>query len=847
MAVLFSATSQNWTGSNWKVVDATSYVASETAAILTTNSYVASSTFTPGAITVEGILLRIKGANTNPVGTFSVQLYNSTGAVAVATVTCNCTDIPNTKGTSFEGGWCYFKFGSPVTLLAATAYSVRVTHSSAVGGAGIYVYRDATANNWSRGLVTSTTAAIAANDTAIIAGNITAAATTSVNTITFDYTGVDSYNGLEVGAYGKMVGENSASKNYAMTVASGFLIIISHNGIMELSTSSSRLPTTSTFTITMTCTANGSNYMLVRNFATFRAFGATKTRKAKLAADLSVGGTSITTDVSTGWKTGDVIVIAGTETSGGSQLRTLASDATGTSVPITSATVATKGTSPTIADVINLTSNFKIQGSSQTLNAYCLTYQSSIFDVDNIEFRYMGANTASNLVVVINTSAAVGGFGRAKDCSISFCAAGGGIFTVTTSVGVTIDGCVGYPVGTTGTCFQLYNANDNYTGYLTNCVVIVPGQYAFGINVSPSVVFQYNTCANGSTVNAIQIVGRDNNGGSGVIDNITCYRCTSGIAVGVSAAAPLYKATITNVYAWRNTTGLSTFYADDITIDTLTCFGNSVANVQINISDNILIRNADIQGGVTTVCPNGINLLGYKSNIVFERCNIGTVTKHTTTDIVISDAFGNYVTFNNCNLGSNTLLTNQTRLPFKSQLAFQRFNGTAGSNRVYKKYGSLISDTTIFDSTPTSQRMTPSSASYKLPSSPFQISVNSGSTASFSVRVRKSVVGDGTAYNGNQPRLILRSNPSAGSTYNSDIVCATASASAGTWETLSYTLPAAVTDNVAMEFYVDCDGTTGWVNIDTIVAGSTNNLTNYLNGEPLALTPTNEKSYTFAS
>ena len=63
---------------------------------------------------------------------------------------------------------------------------------------------------------------------------------------------------------------------------------------------------------------------------------------------------------------------------------------------------------------------------------------------------------------------------------------------------------------------------------------------------------------------------------------------------------------------------------------------------------------------------------------------------------------------------------------------------------------------------------------------------------------------------------MLKSNPSAGSAYNSDIVCATASAAAGTWETLSYTLPSAVTDNVGMEFYVDCDGTTGWINIDSI-------------------------------
>lgn len=110
----------------------------------------------------------------------------------------------------------------------------------------------------------------------------------------------------------------------------------------------------------------------------------------------------------------------------------------------------------------------------------------------------------------------------------------------------------------------------------------------------------------------------------------------------------------------------------------------------------------------------------------------------------------------------------------------------------------------------------------------------SGTVSTDSVKVRKSVAGDGTAYNGNFPRLILKANPSAGSTYNSDIVYATVTvASNGAWETLSYTLPVAVTDNIGMEFYVDCDGTTGWINVDTFVSNNNNSITYYLNGEPV--------------
>jgi len=70
----------------------------------------------------------------------------------------------------------------------------------------------------------------------------------------------------------------------------------------------------------------------------------------------------------------------------------------------------------------------------------------------------------------------------------------------------------------------------------------------------------------------------------------------------------------------------------------------------------------------------------------------------------------------------------------------------------------------------------------------------------------------------------------------------------GTWETLSYTLPSAVTDNVGMEFYVDCNGTTGWVNVDTFISNNNNSMTYYLNGEPvqdISSAGTTKTFYTF--
>lgn len=74
-----------------------------------------------------------------------------------------------------------------------------------------------------------------------------------------------------------------------------------------------------------------------------------------------------------------------------------------------------------------------------------------------------------------------------------------------------------------------------------------------------------------------------------------------------------------------------------------------------------------------------------------------------------------------------------------------------------------------------------------------------------------SAWGTGDLYQGNQPRLIQRANPALGQ--NSDVVLATYSAGAGSWNQLTATSSTA-TDDGAWEFVVDCDGNTGFINVD---------------------------------
>jgi hypothetical protein len=105
-----------------------------------------------------------------------------------------------------------------------------------------------------------------------------------------------------------------------------------------------------------------------------------------------------------------------------------------------------------------------------------------------------------------------------------------------------------------------------------------------------------------------------------------------------------------------------------------------------------------------------------------------------------------------------------------------------------------------------SEKISPLSATYKSWSSPLILAAASGTTPTISVYVRKN-----SSYNGNAPRLVLRANRQAGVT--SDTVLATFSASADTWQLLSYTF-SALTAATALEVYVDCDGTAGSIFVD---------------------------------
>ena len=201
------------------------------------------------------------------------------------------------------------------------------------------------------------------------------------------------------------------------------------------------------------------------------------------------------------------------------------------------------------------------------------------------------------------------------------------------------------------------------------------------------------------------------------------------------------------------------------------------------------------------------------------QCNFssasGILTAHTVDvdfgGLIASTAVHAKVYAFNTTLAAATKARFLTYADPRCELRAQRIGGVAGTHATYRPMGTITIDTTIFKTASPAQRLTPSSASVKLESAVKRLAVVSGATATVNAWVRKSVIGDGAAYNGNQPRLICKKNLGAGIT--ADTVLDTAAVAAGTWEQLSAATPA-ITDDAVLEIVVDCDGTAGWIDAD---------------------------------
>lgn len=834
MAVLVARADGNLTAaSTWGVVDATSFLAYEeptSAETTVTTTYVESSAFTPGAITVDAIAVKVATRAASPSGTISVRLAQAGATVAGTEVTINVSDI---EGRATEIGWYLFTFAAPVTLVAATAYTLSVKTSVATQ---VTLFRDTTAANWSRMLRTTTTAAPAAGDSFFILGQWTAAGTKTDRAVTMDSTAATDYGngaaitvanpaGVAIGKGGTLSYGIAAATNYILRLSTS--LIVWQGGRLNVGTSLNPIPRDSSAVLEFDPVSADGDFGLTV-FGTFNSAGLSRTSgkdviQCLLNTDEAVGQTDLGVDTDTGWLSGDLIAI-GTTTldSNGSEVRTLASNAGAANVVVTvGLSSAHSGTAPSQGEVVLLTRNVQVRSTSTTLMAFVRCGQVSVVSCAWTLFRYLGATTTGKRGIELETTTG--------SCTLSYCALANfdfhGILLTGTAVNnVTVSHAGIWNVGGSGAALDVL---DTTTG--TNCsfsdITIID-------TVSNGIKF---ASALPGPVRRVRIAGAR---GIGLIvgtigtmvpvryamDTFNVHGC-NGAGLEFNTRGGL----IENITTWRNNPGggHGGFFVGDAVgtvFDTATSRGNwgfGASNFAVASNSNgvvdVVVRNLRAGGEAGYDTPNGvlINSTGLVAwSLTFENCVFGSGTGlvgHTTSDI----NWGGSVKWvrailRNTTLSSTTKQTNTASLLAGSEIHYHREGGSVNAhstNRIGR--GTVAYETGVFRTATPSEKLTPNGATsgYRLRSGVRWVPVATGKAVSVAAYVRKD-----SAYTGDAPRLVLLSNAALG--VDKNLTLATHSAAADTWQQLSGTSTPVAEEDGVLGFVVECDGSAGNVYVD---------------------------------
>ena len=827
MASLASIVTGNFTtAGTWGVCDATSENDSVAANTALTTSYVASTAFTPGVITIDAIAVKVATVAASPTGTMSIELYNSTLASSVAIVTINVSDIAAGDTAANGGcGWYFFSIGSTL-LIAATNYQIRAKTSSS---SQVNLFSSAT-TNWSRQLRTTTTGAPAASDKLFIQGQWTAAATSSSYVVTNDNTATTIFGAVAISNKGTLTYGITAATNYYLKCLT---VDVFDGATFKMGTTAARMPADSTGVLEFNSTTAAQYGLNIRNGGTFN-FGGDNTRVTRtfLTADEAAAQTVIGPLVSTtGWRVSDELAFPSTTRSPSqSEKKTILTVDSGTQVTLTAGlTNAHSGTNSggydTRCEVANLTRNIRIRGVSSTSTGYIDTWDTSTISGDYLECYNLG--TTSKGVKIQNTTGS---------CSIENSSFHD--MTVTGSIGV-------YLTGATGTDNIISIKNNVFYDCQTNgiyvtassAIRIIDGNYvikcaaAIVANDVGSTYINNKTAGNSST-------GMNFNESAGVVGTFTGHTSHSNggaglkYTFGVRLSSGLSHTTYTG---WRNTYGVEMAgFADAVennfTLDTYNLWGNSSGGAQIynNGSGDFVLKSWTCNAGVTLTQPKGLDItVCHFDTLTVQDSSFGATTAHATGDIFLSGMNMIGLNLYNTTLSSTGVeVVGQTGQALNYQMYRGiwsiKENGVAGAVKNRLRNGTISLDTVLYRTLTPSLKCVPLTASFKQPFANKRIPIVSGGTVTVSVYVWKSAVasGDSANYNGNQPRLMVRKNLGIGIT--ADAVIATASGAAGAWELLTGTC-AAATGNGGVEFFIDCDGTVGFVSVDDFTTTATNN------------------------
>lgn len=833
------ADGNNTDASTWALINSTSFNESESSNTVVPTTYATTYTqFTPGAITIDGIGIRLAN-RTGTTGTFSIELYNHTAGASVAgtEVTIDCSDFVDGITASLDFGWTFFKFSSNVTLIAANAYSVRFKTSTATQ----ISFRGSSTTNPCKFVRTTTTQAPTTGDDRFVMGEWTAAGTTTTRTVTLNDTGaaVDYGSGsnsvvtpaLSISAGGIVLAGTTASTTYVQKISGN--VVIYNGGILRFGTAGSRMPTTSSFTWTFDCATNVEFGIDVRRKGEFTAYGEDKTRWTLLTADESAAQTVIGVVSTTGWKTADQLSFAPTGTTiTQAEIKSISTVDSSTQVTLSAGlTNPHTGSGDVVGEVGNLTSNVKITSTSVSLCTYIYFRESSLGVLDNVELQYIGSNTAAKRgveIAHINTSI---NSVTLNSCSFRDLFAGSGSFIGNVSTGTTSN--FGYItnnvliVGNTATAgFSFGKTTTNTPEFtISNNLAIGGGSsatvgYSLGMITGTTGLCENNVAAGFSSgVHLLSSYNID------VGTTISGFMCHSN-SFGISGSGTGRKTVVSSTFV-RNGTGLAGHWVNG-RVNSCNFFGNTNGGILISMTTNVGMKDITFNDCVFRGGDAGFSqtygfTTGTDFNIpstTFNNCTFGVTTAHSSADVRLASPQIDKIIFNSCTFSSTTEFdsTCYTNMHDNGIMGIQRMDNTDGDHRAYIRQGIVTSDTTIYRTSSPSVRITPKSATIEATTKlfAFKVPIDSGQTCTISVYVRESVTGDGADYDGNRVKLYVKSNYNLGIASNTLLDTATI-LSEGDWEQLTGTT-ATVTDAGVLEFYITCDGTTGHINYDDVTA-----------------------------
>jgi len=530
--------------------------------------------------------------------------------------------------------------------------------------------------NWSAGASWTGAAVPIEGDTVIIQNG---------DTITIDQNitvGADSATAaIDVANGGKLEVLHTVAANYTL-ICKGDLKT-SVGGDIEFGTVANPIPSTRTFTVKLNYSAAlaEGKYGFINNGGMILQ-GASKTPHTLLTSNLAGAGTVWTVGDTTNWAAGDKVAIASTSrTYSQHEQEVIQTVDSGTQITcVAGVTNAHSGTSPTQAEVINLTRNIVITSYNTSYRGYVYCDTGSTSDVDYIEFYMIGYHAATKYGISFNNPSTT----NFSYCSVwGYASSNSGFRILTTATNVTIDNCIAYNVRN-GNLFL------NATGLtLTNNIFMgVPQADGIHIAGGNSITFD-NNFTNSNYGEGLEI---GNNTYFTSFDNVISHsNRVYGVRIGYTQGFSYSNLTI-----WRNNNYGLFLYQTSGTIDTVHIFANTTANIYYQESGPCTFDTFTTDSDSVYNTTIGLYMRGSRGVLKINNSTFGSNTIHSTCDVYFLTTTFSQLIFDNVTLDSTTEVDNTENTVLGSYLQSQDHNSVQYADKAWYRNGIVVRDSTTY-------------------------------------------------------------------------------------------------------------------------------------------------------